>query len=286
MLYNGSLRRGFTVIEIVVVISIIAILVGLLLPALQSARESSRRLQCQNKLKQLGIAVTSFESAKKRYPGFLEAYGKSGRAHKAGGWGVALLPYLEQQSLYNRWADPQTTASGEWESPSTNLAYSPVVPAIICPSDDTPTVGFTSDLAQIVAETSYIPNCGYIPIGLGHWCEPKGFPTAEVIANSQVPANAIFLDKLPGRAVTANRYVFDTLHDSWDLDTPNRKDVTTATVYDGTSQTIVFSESLNVVGGWSAASLNKKTIPPPTCKVVAQYARSSPARLPVERLIR
>lgn len=273
MILRADPKRGFTTIEIIVVISIIAILIGLLLPAVQAARESTRTLQCQNKLKQLGIAVSAFESARKRYPGFCEGYGRSGNAYKAGGWGVALLPSIEQQALYNRWADPKTTASGEWDSSSTDSLFSPLVPTMVCPSDNTPTEAFTSDVGKHVAETSYIPNCGYYPIALGHWCEASALPTAELLSNAQTPANAVFLDKLPARA-SGNQFIFDTLHDSWVVDTPNRKVVSTATVYDGTTNTIVFSEGVNVSGGWSAVSLYSKTKPPPSCRFVSHVARS------------
>lgn len=85
-------RSGFTLVELLVVIAIIGILVGLLLPAIQSARESARRTQCANKLKQMGLALHTFESTNRKYPPGFSA--KSG-TH----WSAWLLENLEQNSM-------------------------------------------------------------------------------------------------------------------------------------------------------------------------------------------
>src|SRR6476660_1861016 len=68
MNWNRSQKRGFTLVELLVVIAIIGILVALLLPAIQAAREAARRTQCVNKMKQLGLAVLNYESARKTLP--------------------------------------------------------------------------------------------------------------------------------------------------------------------------------------------------------------------------
>ena len=88
--------RGFTLVELLVVIAIIAILIALLLPAVQAAREAARRTQCQNHLKQQGLAVHNFETNMGAVP---PAY-LSGFGH--GSWLVVIMPYLEQAELYSQ----------------------------------------------------------------------------------------------------------------------------------------------------------------------------------------
>lgn len=93
-------RRGFTLIELLVVIAIIAILIGLLLPAVQKVREAAARLQCQNNLKQLGLGFHSYESARKSFPPAIAIAPTEPRAIP---WGVLLLPYIEQGNLYKQY---------------------------------------------------------------------------------------------------------------------------------------------------------------------------------------
>lgn len=86
--------NGFTLVELLVVIAIIGVLVGLLLPAVQAAREASRRMSCQNNVKQLNIAVANFEDAMKGFP--MAAEFEVGTS-----WHSLILPYMEQKSLYD-----------------------------------------------------------------------------------------------------------------------------------------------------------------------------------------
>jgi len=94
-------RRGFTLVELLVVIAIIGVLVALLLPAIQAARESARRSQCQNNLRQIGIGMTQFLDAKKHFPpGQFKPAGVPNSA--ASGWASRFLPYIEEQATYER----------------------------------------------------------------------------------------------------------------------------------------------------------------------------------------
>lgn len=100
-------KYGFTLVELLVVISVIAVLIGLLASAVQAAREAARRMQCQSNLKQLGLAAINFESAHRRFPsggwgyqwqGFPDVNSVAGQP---GSWTYSLLPYLEQSELYH-----------------------------------------------------------------------------------------------------------------------------------------------------------------------------------------
>ncbi|QDT15181.1 DUF1559 domain-containing protein [Alienimonas californiensis] len=154
----GSVRRsGFTLIELLVVIAIIAILVSLLLPAVQQAREAARRSQCQNNLKQIGLAFHNYHSTYKVFPA--ASGGTSGPGSNNEGFVSAfprLAPYLDQTALWNQMSKPLTTynadgsvnqtypAFGPWPEPGGGHGYPPYLyqmSVLLCPSDSTVPTG-------------------------------------------------------------------------------------------------------------------------------------------------
>lgn len=97
-----SLRKGFTLVELLVVIAIIGVLVALLLPAVQAARESARRMSCGNNLKQIALAIQGYEDSQKTFPQV--------RTHNANTgitWAVEIMPYLEEKAAHDRWEESQ-----------------------------------------------------------------------------------------------------------------------------------------------------------------------------------
>ena len=127
-----GLGRGFTVIELLVTISIVAILIGLLLPAVQQVRESTRRTQCANHLKQIGLGLQNYHSTHRTFPsGYFSRIEASGNDLGPGwGWATQLLPQLEQGSLYEQLNINLSIEAAANAKPRVTL-----VSTYICPTD-------------------------------------------------------------------------------------------------------------------------------------------------------
>jgi len=151
--------EGFTLVELLVVIAIMGLLIALLLPAVQSAREASRRGQCRNNLKQLGIACHNYSNAKKALPpGYSAAAGTSADATTPGwGWAAHLLPYMDETALFRQLDFTQAL--------ETQTAIQSRLAVLICPSDIPPSGPFEVDDATfmpicLAAATSYAASVG------------------------------------------------------------------------------------------------------------------------------
>ncbi|MCY2993702.1 MAG: DUF1559 domain-containing protein [Planctomycetota bacterium] len=128
-------RTGFTLVELLVVIAIIGILVALLLPAIQAAREAARRSQCGNNLKQLAIATQNYHDTFKCLPcGAMSAY--NGGTDMGGlVWLRATLPFIEQRTLYENWDYTQNYCTNVAPAYGNNNIIQTLIPTQLCPSD-------------------------------------------------------------------------------------------------------------------------------------------------------
>jgi prepilin-type N-terminal cleavage/methylation domain-containing protein len=138
-------RRGFTLVELLCVIAIIGILIALLLPAIQSAREAARLTQCANNLKQIGLAETQYEAGHRKYANFVATGGTATQASVWATWPVAILPQMQETTLFSAWAKAYSyTSDGIPEvlnvsstSELSQICGTPVAP-YYCPSRRAP----------------------------------------------------------------------------------------------------------------------------------------------------
>jgi prepilin-type N-terminal cleavage/methylation domain-containing protein/prepilin-type processing-associated H-X9-DG protein len=155
-------RRGFTLIELLVVIAIIAILIGLLLPAVQKVREAAARIQCANNLKQMGIALHAYHDANQRLPQGNSTYtGGLAPYEDSWTWMAYILPYVEQDNVANQARAFATSGGTNWYS-WYNPACSVKMKVFTCPADSRGQQVYSGAASGIKdqALTTYLGNSG------------------------------------------------------------------------------------------------------------------------------
>ncbi len=253
---GGAKNKAFTPVELLVVIAIIGILIGLLLPAVQAAREAARRMQCTNNMKQLGLAAANFESANKRLPNqgwdkLWVGYGDADRLYRMAAQ-TLLLPYIEQTAVYEQLqtcansykttgdngnlpsptSPSDTTTSGVTANP-----YKAKIDAFICPSD-----GVSQ---QLRGNADQFGTCNYAC----NW----GDGSMSLDSGGQVNHRGVFVNGAKSGNGAGN--------------------MTFAAVKDGTSNTMLFGEILasdvtataDLDYRSTVAPIDMKTNPPSVC---------------------
>jgi prepilin-type N-terminal cleavage/methylation domain-containing protein len=236
-------RSAFTLVELLVVIAIIGILVALLLPAIQAAREASRRSSCQNKIRQLAIAVQNYESAKKHYPAAVDTdNGKTG-GNEGISFYILILPFIEQSTIADLY-DPNV-------QPRKQLAkcFSTPEPTTQCPTDEP---------VQVLYAQGYTPPDPATGLGTGDTAmDYKGnyglnwgtgrFDQEELVWDFTAQANK---PGLPGPFETTE--VVGTGANAREI--PQR--ITVKQVTDGTTKTLMFMEMRQAPTGGPAEGDN------------------------------
>ncbi|MCA9187495.1 MAG: DUF1559 domain-containing protein [Pirellulaceae bacterium] len=203
---------GFTIVELLVVITIIAMLSAILLPAVNSAREAARRATCMTNIKNLAVAVNTYEARTNRFPGYRNALTVEGQPNPIDvSWVVALSPDFGEASIYDTYANGSPV-----------IGY---VDALVCASD-------SPERGDQVPPLSYVANAGMYIAGLSANDTQAQNPKQLRYQQNNNQANGIFLDSFISASIPSHVRPFNT---TAFIDGNGR---------DGLSKTLLFSENL------------------------------------------
>jgi prepilin-type N-terminal cleavage/methylation domain-containing protein len=214
-------HSAFTLVELLVVIAIIGMLMALLLPAVQNARETGRRAVCLNNMKQISIAMRNYETSKKELPGYANQVAVT-TTYPAGRdvpWTIMLFPYMDRTDVWQRWSDASTT-------PAQLLQSVPYMELLICPSNP--------PIDQQHPWTSFVVNCGKRDLAPTPKTVPPLPQSDSQYADAERLANGIFFNRYspnsPPTGANANRF--------------SRLVMSIDRIADGGSNTMMASENL------------------------------------------
>ncbi len=239
-------RLAFTLVELLVVIAIIGTLVALLLPAVQSARETARSNTCRNNIKQFTTALTLYDTNQKKLPGYINSLVDSSspknpanqqpRVGRCASWFVMTFPYIEQPALWDIWSKKLGTVGNLYEigaqpgdDPSSGIVQD--LPEIIggqCPSDPpdgpgTPALSYVVNSGQAFTDTS----------------RGTSTPAGQIDVNVEYIGNGVFFD------LNRNPNINSSRPDSRENNPAIQSSINYVSSGDGTSKTMMVSENLN-----------------------------------------
>ncbi|TWT47549.1 DUF1559 family PulG-like putative transporter [Botrimarina hoheduenensis] len=266
---TSSARRahGFTLVELLVVIAIIGILVAMLLPAVQAAREAARRSACTNNLRQLGLAALNYESARQALPpGYLGSVdfqrparpqdppALGGRINQGIGVMVYLLPYVEEATLFDQFTEdyPLGAQSGAtwyysdlFDNNRRQRLSQTTVASYLCPSApvEPPQAAYLDKMYFVAASGALSPGSGandpaVITQGLTHYAGVTGVLGSAGPDTFVVDSDEVRNKQLVGRSMPDE--LIGVFH--------RRSETSLARVIDGTSQTLMFGEAPGNIG--------------------------------------
>lgn len=234
------LAQGFTLVELLVVIAIIGTLVALLLPAVQSARETARSNTCRNNMKQLQTALTLYDTSLQKLPGYVnDLENKNGPQNSQGqytqgrrvSWIVMTFPFIEQPGLWDRW-------SGEFNNNLT-IDYATEIEGLQCPSDPpdgpgTPALSFVVNAGQAIGESPAVQADG---------SRGNTVSGMQIQSNVEYIGNGVFFDAAKNMAIRNSSAQSDGRENQPLI----QSSINYVQANDGTSKTIMLSENVNAL---------------------------------------